>query len=309
MSYPMPYPEDRAVQQQPAPPPQPAPAPPAVARAAVPIARAPVAPAVTAAPLATPTPLTRPPDDPDGPPRGPDGDRPRDRTGPSGQTSRLRIGWHTVPRAGLRRMTVTPPAPAGLLLGRDQQQAPVPLRLFAPDPARVALVGGVWAAQLLIFRAFSAGVRVVVVTSEPRAWAGFGERATGQQQRLVIAAEAGGPYGGTAQTPLLTVFDLGVSGPVTSPPLGPWHTQLTILRQLDRPGVAVVQEAGLVVLQRLGGDEATLAAAALRLRPQSGQLLQSMNDDMMALIGDGDDRYVFLHQTGIEQQYVGPPRR
>ncbi|MFC4064076.1 hypothetical protein [Actinoplanes subglobosus] len=310
MSYPMPVPEERAVQQQAPPQPRTAPSPPAVARAAVPIARAPVAPAVTSAPLATPTPLTRPPDQPGGPPPGPDGERPRDRTGPSGQTSRLRIGWHTVPRSGLRRVTVTPSSSAGLLLGRDQRQAPVPLRLFAPEPVRVTLVGGVWAAQLLIFRAFSVGVRVVVVTTEPRAWAGFGERSTGQPNRLtVMSGEPAGPYGGTAQTPLLTVYDLGVSGPMTSPPLGPWHTQLTVLRQLDRPGVPVVQEAGLVVLQRLGGDEATLAAAALRLRPQSGQLLQTMNDDMVALIGDGDDRYLFLHQTGIEQQYVGLPRR
>ncbi|GGN79723.1 hypothetical protein GCM10010112_54620 [Actinoplanes lobatus] len=292
--------------------PAPAPADPFAQQQAVaePVARGLSAPAVTSAPLARPG--TYPPErPPDGPPTGPeDGAGGPERTGPSGRVSRLRIGWHAIPRAGLRRVTVTPAAPPGLLLGRDQRQAPVPLRLFAPEPVRVTLVGGVWAAQLLIFRAFSVGVRVVVVTTEPRAWAGFGERATGQQNRLtVIGQEPGGPYGGTAQTPLMTVFDLGMTGPAASPPLGPWHTQLTILRQLDRPGVAAVQEAGLVVLQRLGGDEATLVAAALKLRPQSGQLLQSMNDDMMALIGDGDDRYLFLNQTPIEQQYVGLPRR
>ncbi|MEV0901551.1 hypothetical protein [Actinoplanes sp. NPDC049802] len=277
---------------------------------AEPVARGLSAPALTSAPLARPG-AYAPERPPDGPPAGPDdGADGRDRSGPSGRTSRLRIGWHAIHRTGLRRVTAAPSAAAGLLLGRDQQQAPVPLRLFAPDPVRVTLVGGVWAAQLLIFRAFSVGVRVVVVTTEPRAWAGFGERATGQQHRLtVIGQEPGGPYGGTAQTPLLTVFDLGMTGPMTSPPLGPWHSQLTILRQLDRPGVAAVQEAGLVTLQRLGGDEATLAAATLKLRPQSGQLLQSMNDDMMALIGDGDDRYLFLNQTPIEQQYVGLPRR
>jgi hypothetical protein len=268
-----------------------------------------------AAPVVTSAPLARPgtflPDQPGGPPPGPgDEERPRDRTGPSGRTSRLRIGWHAVPRAGLRRMTAGQPAPAGLLIGRDQQQAPVPLRLFAPEPVRATLVGGVWAAQLLLFRAFAAGARVVVVTTEPHAWTGFGERATGQQHRLtVVATEPGGPYSGTAQTPLLTVHDLGLSGPMTSPPLGPWHSQLTVLRQLDRAGVPALQEASLVVMQRLGGDEATLAAAALKLRPQSGQLLQSMNDDMMVLIGDGDDRYLFLNQTGIEQQYIGLPRR
>ncbi len=186
----------------------------------------------------------------------------------------------------------------------------MPVRLFAPEPVRVTLVGGVWAAQLLIFRAFSVGVRAVVVTTEPGAWQGFGERATGQQNRLtIVAGEPGQPWGGTAQTPLLTVFDLGMTGPVNSPPLGPWHTQLTVLRQLDRPGIAVLQEAGMAVLQRLGGDEATLAAAALKLDPQSGRLLQSMEDDMLALIGDGDDRYLHLNQTGVEQQYIGLPRR
>ncbi|MEU4623032.1 hypothetical protein AB0G04_24050 [Actinoplanes sp. NPDC023801] len=335
-----PYPDDGAYQQQPPPAPPlrepgqvtsgrasvPAPAPadpfasvPAPGPAdpfaegrrqavAEPVSRGTAAPVVTSAPLARPG--TFPPDQPGGPAGSEDDDRPRDRTGPSGRTSRLRIGWHAVARAGLRRMTAGQPAPAGILIGRDQRQTPVPLPLFAPEPVRVTLVGGVWAAQLLLFRAFAAGVRVVVVTTEPPAWTGFGERATGQQHRLtVVAAEPGGPYSGTAQTPLLTVYDLGLSGPMTSPPLGPWHSQLTVLRQLDRAGVPALQEASLVVLQRLGGDEATLAAAALKLRPQSAQLLQSMNDDMMALIGDGDDRYLFLNQTGIEQQYIGPPRR
>ena len=326
MSHPArPYPEDgaahqqrpasvphRSAPQQQVPPAAPAPqhAPPAVARAVVPQARTPVAPAVTSAPLATPAPLTRPPEQPGGPPPEEPPDGPRDRTGPSGRTSRLRIGWHAVPRAGLRRMAATPAAAAGLLLGRDQHQVPAPLRLFTPEPVLAALVGGVWAAQLLIFRAFSVGVRVVVVTTEPRAWAGFGERATGRPNRLtVVGGEPGGPYSGTAQTPLLTVYDLGLTGPTTSPPLGPWHSRLTILRQLDRPGVAALQEAELAVLQRLGGDEATLAAAALKLPPRSGQLLQAMNDDMMALIGGGEEHYLFLHQTGVEQQYVGLPRR
>ncbi|WP_309238725.1 hypothetical protein [Actinoplanes aureus] len=267
---------------------------------------------MTSAPLATPSPLAQPiaPDRPGGPPDGPDGTGGRERTGPSGRTSRLHIGWHSISRAGLRRVTVTPSTGAGLLLGKDRQQSPVPLRLFAPEPIRVALVGGVWAAQLLIFRAFSLGARAIVVTSEPQAWSGFGERATGQYNRLtVLSSDQGGFPGGTAQTPTLTVYDLGMIGPATAPPLGPWHTQLTILRQLDRPGVAALQEAQLVLLQRLGGDEATLASATLRLRPQSGQFLQFMADDMVALIADGTERHLFLHQTGVEQQYVGLPRR
>ncbi|GIF04490.1 hypothetical protein Asi03nite_20280 [Actinoplanes siamensis] len=246
----------------------------------------------------------------DGPPEEPSGEDEQARTGPSGKTSPLHIGWHAISRRTLRRVTVAPAAGAGLVLGRDRQHAPVPLHLFAPEPVRIVLVGGVWAAQLLIFRAFALGARVSVVTTEPRAWAGFGERATGQYNRLTVhGSDQGVAPAGSAQTPTLAVYDLGMTGPATAPPLGPWRTQLTILRQLDRPGVAALQDAQLALLQRLGGDEAALAASALRLRPHSSQFLQFMADDMLALIGEGTDRYLFLAQTPTEQQFVGLPRR
>lgn len=246
----------------------------------------------------------------DTPPDEPSDSDAEARTGPSGKTSPLHIGWHAISRKTLRRVTVAPSAGAGLVLGRDRQHAPVPLHLFAPEPVRIALVGGVWAAQLLIFRAFALGARVVVVTTEPRAWAGFGERATGQYNRLTVhSSDQGVALTGSAQMPTLAVYDLGMTGPASTPPLGPWRTQLTILRQLDRPGLAALQESQLALLQRLGGDEAALAASALKLRPHSSQFLQFMADDMLALIGDGTDRYLFLAQTQTEQQFVGLPRR
>ncbi|MEU8241472.1 hypothetical protein AB0C07_24765 [Actinoplanes missouriensis] len=268
------------------------------------------APAVIASPTPRAAAAPRAPHRPGPPPEDPPAPYHPDHTGPSGRVSLLRIGWHAVPRAGLRRLTVWPATGAGLLLGRNQQQVPVPLKLFDSDPVRVALVGGVWAAQLLIFRAFAIGARAMVVTTEQRAWSGFGERATGQYQRLtVLGGEPDALPPGTAQTPSLIVYDLGVTGPATAPPLGPWTSTLTVLRQLDRPGVAALQEADLTLMQRLGGDESTLAAATLRLSQQNGQLLQFMTDDMVALVGGGPDRFVSLNQTGIEQQYLGPPRR
>ena len=283
--------------------------------AADPAARRLAAPAVTAAPLAAPTALTvSAPDRPenDGPPPSEINARAgaETRTGPSGRMSRLHVGWHSISRSTLTRISVAPSAGAGLILGRDRQHTAVPLRLFTPEPVRVALVGGVWAAQLLIFRAFSLGARVTVVTTEPRAWAGFGERATGQYNRLrVLSGDQGAAMPGTAQMPTLTVYDLGMTGPAGTVALGPWRTQFTILRHLDRPGVPALQDAQLTLLQRLGGDEAALVSSALRLRPHSGQFLQFMADDMIALIDEGTDRYIFLAQTDAEQQHVGMPRR
>lgn len=278
------------------------------------MARRVAVPAVTATPLAATAAVAardlveRRPDE-DTPPEG-DAEADADaRTGPTGRMPSLHIGRHLVRRSTLARMSV--PAPdAGLVLGRDRRDAAVPMRLFAPAPVRVALVGGVWAAQLLIFRAFALGARVTVVTSEPASWIGFGERATGQYDRLtVLADDRAAPAAGTAQQPILSVYDLWEAGPATTTALGPWRSQLTILRQLDRPGVPALQDAQYTLLQRLGGEEATLATSALRLRRHTGQFLQFMADDMLALVTDGADRYFSVAQTPVEHDHVGPPRR
>lgn len=232
-----------------------------------------------------------------------------DHTGPSGRADRLRVGWHTIPRPGLRAVTLTPPAGSGLILGRDQQRVPVPLRLFGPDLIRAALVGGVWAAQLLIFRAFATGARVLVVTTDQRAWSGFGERATGQHHRLtVLGGEPGALPPGSAQSPSLIVYDTGEPGASGTPPGRGWSTRLTLLRRLDRAGVATLQEAALALIQRLDGDEASLAATALRLDQEDGRLLRFLTDDMVALATGGSLRFVSPHPTAVEQQHLGPPR-
>lgn len=242
---------------------------------------------------------------PDPPPRPPS-ELSSDRTGPSGRTARLHIGWHSVPRgAGQVRVTTTPPTGAGLLLGRNR-----PIQLLSAEPTRTALVGGLWAAQLLIFRAFALGARAIVVTTDPRSWSGFGERATGQYNRLtVLSSDQGGFPAGTPRMPTLIVYDLGTTAPTTPPTPAPWQTRLTLLRHLDRPGLATVQDAGLVLLQRLDGDESTLAASALRLPAADARLLTSLADDMIArFAGDADD-YFPLSPTPVEQQLLGPPRR
>ncbi len=227
----------------------------------------------------------------------------------SGRLPKLRISSHSVTLGALSQMGISSPG-TGLILGADVDQRAVPVRLFRPEPTRVTLVGGAWAAQLVLFRALALGVRTVVMTGDPASWHGFGERATGMSGRVaVVHGEQTMTFAATAQQPVLVVYDLGLVGPGTAPELGPWQTQLTVLRQLDEPGVPAVQECQLVMLQRLSMVESALAASALRLSGQSAQLLQRMEDDMVALLGGGADRYVWLTQTGVEHQHIGPPRR
>ena len=82
-----------------------------------------------------------------------------------------------------------------------------------------------------------------------------------------------------------------------------------MLRRLDRAGIPVLQECHLVMLQRLTDPEMTVAATALRLSGQHSQLLQVMSDDMLALLGGGTDRYVWLAPTAVEHAYIAASSR
>jgi hypothetical protein len=132
---------------------------------------------------------------------------------------------------------------------------------------------------------------------------GRGERLT------VVPPHQRFALGGTAARPALVIYDIGPVVPPVPAPLAAWHTQLTVLRELTMDGAAAVQEANLVVLQRLQALEAQIAASVLRLTPQTSALLQVLEADMVALLGGGADRYVWLSQTRMEHAHTGPPRR
>lgn len=246
-------------------------------------------------------------------PPGPDGNGRQPAI--TGRMARLRIGSHTVSRGALTQLGVVAAGSglilgAGLVLGTDRGRDAVTVRLFRPEPTRVTLVGGAWAGQLVVFRALALGARVAVFSGELQVWQGFGERATGRGDRVAtLPADRRVTVSGTAQRPILHVYDLGAAGASTPPELGPWQAQLTILRQLDRSGAPSAQDSQVVLLQRLTPEEAALAGDALQLPGQSVQFLQSMPDDMIALVDSGTDRYVWLTLTDLERQLGGAPRR
>ncbi|MBW4703043.1 hypothetical protein [Micromonospora sp. RL09-050-HVF-A] len=291
----------------------------------------------TATALATADPLTRslasPLAAPESHPPAPPGPPPAHglgaedvpgRGGPSGRLPRLRIGTHAVSPAALARLSPTP-LPAGLVLGADRRRAAVTIRLFRPEPTRVTLVGGVWAGQLVAFRALALGARVVVLTADPAGWAGFGTAALGRAaDRVEIHADGRPlPTAGTAQQPVLIVRDLppGATAPTTPGSTSPdptasgtaspgvWQAELTVLRRLDAGTAPALHDSDLCVLQRLSADESATAQQALRLPPDGGRFLQVMADDMLTLVGGGTDRHLWISQTSVEQHLLGAPRR
>jgi hypothetical protein len=251
--------------------------------------------------------------DPGGPgPGGPDGDAAPVATNgyrPSGRMAPLHIGSHLVSNATLAQLAV-PASGSGMIIGVAPTQQLVTLRFFRAEPTRIALVGGAWGGQFLIFRALALGARVAVVTGEPSAWHGFGERATGRDDLVrVFRAEFPLSLPSSPYLPSLIVYDLGVAGPAAPLQLGPWQTQLTILRRLEGSGVPSIQDCDVAILQRLQRDEAELAGSALRLPTHMVSLLQTMAIDTAALWGSGAKRYVMLVQTEIERTCTGTPRR
>ncbi|MFC7548788.1 hypothetical protein [Plantactinospora sp. GCM10030261] len=241
-------------------------------------------------------------------PPTPDPSAPEDAGAP-GRLSRLHIQSHLVSVPALARFR-TPASANGLILGVDQQKAAVAVPFFRYEPTRVAVIGGVWAGKLIAFRALALGARVAVITAEPFLWQGFGERATGRQDRVTIfAAEQHLAFNATAHQPVLVVHDLGVTGASAPQPLGAWQTHLTVLRRLDRRGLPTVQAADLAIMQRLDAAEASLAVSALRLTGPTNHYLQMMNEDMLATASGGTERYLWCAQTEAERQQIGTPRR
>jgi hypothetical protein len=247
---------------------------------------------------------------PSGPPGGAAKAAPR-RLGKPLATSlpRLHVGWHDVSAAALKQVRGGTGA-TGLVLGVDYQRQPVPIRLFRSESTRVTLVGGLWAQRILVFRALALGARVIVLTGDPRPWQGLGEWATGMSDRLMLWNDPRPPTASaSARQPLLIVTDVGQVGFGARPELGAWQTEVTVVRRLGAEHAHTLQGCNLVMLQKLNRQEAAVAGTALNLTESGAGLLQEMTPEMLALMGSGANRYVWLSPTSVEQQYHGPPQR
>jgi hypothetical protein len=233
-----------------------------------------------------------------------------DRSGKvlSGRMARLHIGWHTASVDAVSMIRV-PSAGTGLVIGADRYGRGVPVRFFRPEPTRVTLLGGDWATAVLVFRALALGANVSVWTDDPQRWRGLGERAAAAANHFVVNAERVMLPPATPQQPLLSITDDGSAGPLDASERRAWHTELTVLHQLDERGVPAIQDSNLVIAQRLGPVESALIASALRLPGFVTAPLQQIDDETVALLGPADPQYVRVNATDVERGMAGSARR
>jgi hypothetical protein len=259
------------------------------------------------------TPMSAPPA-PVSPPGGPGptgGRAPQENQAERARRSRaitpLRIGRHHAPQSALDRLQLA--GTFGLRLGRDSDGQPVAITMFHPDPWAVTLVGGMWAARLLAFRALRFGARVLVSVGSSAGWSELGQAATGRTDRIVVAAP-GSPVGVTASadTPVLLLWDADTP-PVPGEPAA-WQTRLTLTRRLTPDRVGAVTEADMLLMQRLAPSETSVIVPALRLAPGPAQQLSMLSKDMLAVLTRRNAQYVWV--TGddpVELERVGQPGR
>ncbi len=73
-----------------------------------------------------------------------------------------------------------------MVIGVDAEGRPAVLGINRPVPYDVALIGGLWTAQVLALRAAATGARVAVETGRAQAWTALAQAAGGGQPCITL---------------------------------------------------------------------------------------------------------------------------
>jgi hypothetical protein len=237
----------------------------------------------------------------------------------AGLAATLPLGW--LPQTGddkpAARSTSTVPADAlvatagggGLMIGRDRHQSPVVVRVFRPEPTRVAFVGGLAAAQLLVLRLIALGARVAVQTVRSQDWGRFVQQ-TGvgpgffafvpPGERLAPPSRAGRPE--------VLVVDVGPASWQHLDRGGNGRAVMVVRHEMTAADQDLLVGADLVVMQTLTAPEAALAASGVGA-PQAETWMSRISSSMVTVVSSGVVRWATLNPTDLELRTLGEPVR
>lgn len=247
---------------------------------------------------------------------------PADPTGPAAPVpptaGRARAGFgllgprrdrHVLPAEQLAALSL-PLGDDGVVVGVDARRQPAVLGLFRPSQLDVVVIGSLWSAQVLALRTAGSGARVAVETARPQAWTGLAQAAGGGQQCMTVH-DVGrvGPQGASVAGPVLVVRDCGMRPPRSRLAPGPWQSVLTLLPFLGPTAPRLIENAGLVGIQRVSPEEAAVLGRILRLPREQAEALPSLGDDMMLWCTPQHRKLVKMAPTDIESGLLGSPRR
>jgi hypothetical protein len=235
-----------------------------------------------------------------------------------GAPRRTRPGFGLIgPRRGRQSLTADqldalalPVGDDGVIIGVDGQNQPAVLGFNRPEPFDVVLVGGLWTAQVLAFRAAATGARVAIETGRPHLWANLVQVAGGGQQCMTVF-DVGRvpPQGPSVGSPVLVIRDCGMRPPRGRVSALPWQSVLTLLPYLSPVAPRLLEHAGLVGIQRVSPDEAEEIGRIMTLPRPDVAALSTLPDWVTLWCTREARQAVTLQATDAETGLLGSPRR
>lgn len=217
------------------------------------------------------------------------------------------MGSHTVPGDQAAAIAMHTGG-AGLIIGVDQDNNPMTIGLFRPEPTTAVAISGLAFAQLICFRALAIGAQVLVQTPRPGAWESFVHLAAGSTGAIRQVERAGLDVSGTANQPQLLLIDNDSSATSQHRPGATFATVLTVHDQLTKWNSDSLSGADILLLQGLTLAEARLAGAALGTVNPESALSRSAPDEVV-LVARNSLRTSRVIETSIEQWLIGPIAR
>ncbi|MCP3821149.1 hypothetical protein NLX86_24570 [Streptomyces sp. A3M-1-3] len=198
----------------------------------------------------------------------------------------------------------------GVVIGVDAEGRPGVLGINRPTPYDITLIGGLWTAQVLALRAAATGARVAVETGRAPAWVGLAQAAGGGQPCITLH-EVGRvpPQGASAGSPVLVVRDCGMRPPRGRVVAGPWQSVLTLLPYLSPVAPRLMEQAGLVGVQRVSPDEAAQISRIMSLPRVETDALSTLADGVTLWCNARDRQFVMTQATDAETGLLGAARR
>lgn len=197
---------------------------------------------------------------------------------------------------------------AGLILGVGQDDKPITIGLFRPEPTTVVAISGLALAQLLSFRALAVGAQILVQTPRPGAWESFVHLSAGSTGAISQVERAGPTRSGTANQPQLLLIDNDSSATTQQHSGASFATTLTVHDQLTQWNLASLTGADMVLLQGLSLAEARLAGTALGIA-EPERALAGLPPDTVVLAARHSLRSSRVFETSIEKWLIGPIAR
>lgn len=198
----------------------------------------------------------------------------------------------------------------GVVAGTDPDGRAAVLGFHHPRAYDVALIGGLWTAQVLALRLAATGARIAVETGRPQAWLNL-VQAVGGEAGAMSVHEVGRvpPLGPTVSSPVVVVRDCGMKPPRGRVSSGPWQSVLTLLPYLSPAAPRLLRGAALAGVQRVSPQEAEQVGRLLSLSDREVAALPSLGEGVTLWCAPGGRQFTMIQPTDAESGLLGVARR